>query len=165
MSDSIHWIVADNKFFLIFSMIGATSLLWHISTFDKAIISATWPTVAGKVEKAVVAEIQNANSNSDDNRKEYWPTVSYTYSVNGVEYMSNTIRYDGGLRTNMRSLVEPVVSHYLAGGDVKVFYSPQDPAKAVLETGVPKLLWLFVVMDIIFIIGGTAGYMGYIPVT
>jgi hypothetical protein len=79
--------------------------------------------------------------------------VTYTYQVLGREYQSNAITpgFDVG-----GTGAEKITGKYPEGRQVRVYYDPQYPSRAVLERGTPgyvKWLWLAMILLDVFVCG------------
>jgi hypothetical protein len=61
--------------------------------------------------------------------------LQYEYRVAGRRYVSEKYR-TGGNRTPFRDVAKAAARRYPAGRNVKVYYSPFDPADSLLKPGV-----------------------------
>ncbi len=93
--------------------------------------SANWPQVTGKITYS------RAESRRVDDRTQYSPSVKYTYKVAGRQYAGNRISASDMYQKTL-SGARDVLRKYPAGGEVSVFYNPDDPGVSVLKTGMPK---------------------------
>ncbi|MEY2490988.1 MAG: hypothetical protein QOC70_2930 [Verrucomicrobiota bacterium] len=84
--------------------------------------STSWPMVNGTVTTSERAKVMF--------RKQ--PRVTYTYSVNGAPFTGQRISFAGGYPPRE---TDAILSRYPVGQKIVVSYSPDDPAKATLETG------------------------------
>jgi hypothetical protein len=90
----------------------------------RADASKKWPTASGTVTASAVER-------SPDSKRRYRAALTYSYRVDAKEYQSERIFWGGneGREKHMASVVET----YPAGGKVRVFYDPKNPAEAVLD--------------------------------
>lgn len=74
-----------------------------------------------------------------------YPVVHYSYQVLGREYEANKIMPGAEIGG---SGAQKVVNRYPVGAQVIVFYNPQNPYEAVLETKAPAqwIMWLVLVI-------------------
>jgi uncharacterized protein DUF3592 len=98
-----------------------------------------WPSTMGSV---IMSTLDRRSS--DDGYTDY-PLVQYSYQVGGQAYQGMKIAPGpevGG------SGAGKVVARYPAGAQVMVFYNPQNPSEAVLETKAPAqwILWLILII-------------------
>jgi hypothetical protein len=98
-----------------------------------------WPSTMGSVIRSTIEQ-----RSSDDGYVNY-PVVQYSYQVGGQPYQGTKLAPGpdvGG------SGAGKVVARYPAGAQVMVFYDPQNPSNAVLETKAPAqwLMWLILVI-------------------
>ena len=99
-----------------------------------------WPSTMG----AVNASYLERRSSSESGYTNY-PVVQYSYQIGGQAYKGAKIAPGpevGGTGAGK------VVARYPAGAQVMVFYNPQSPSDAVLETKAPAqwLLWLILIV-------------------
>jgi hypothetical protein len=100
-----------------------------------------WPSTMGTVNASY---LERRHSSSDGGSTNY-PVVQYSYQVGGQAYQSTKLAPGpevGGTGAGK------VVERYPAGAQVMVFYNPQNPSDAVLETKAPAqwLMWLILVI-------------------
>jgi hypothetical protein len=98
-----------------------------------------WPSTMGTVN---ASHLERRSSN--DGYTNY-PVVQYSYQVGGQAYQGVKIAPGpevGGTGAGK------VVARYPAGAQVMVFYNPQNPSDAVLETKAPAqwILWLILIV-------------------
>ena len=116
--------------------------------------SRNWPTVPG------VMMDSHVNSYYDDEGdRMYGVAIMYRYEVDGLEFTSNK-RTFGEFNSNNQGRAERIVAQYLPGSNVQVHYDPDDPANAVLEPGTNATSILFLLLPLIFIGLGVAGFLG-----
>ena len=95
-----------------------------------------WPSTMGIINSSYLDRRYSSDSGSTD-----YPVVEYSYQVSGQAYQGRKIAPGpevGGTGAGK------VVARYPAGAQVMVFYNPQSPSDAVLETKAPAqwVLWL-----------------------
>jgi hypothetical protein len=89
--------------------------------------SENWPSVEGRITETEIKGI------GPSGERAYYPKVSYTYSVLGQAYTGD-IR--SGTREAYSSREEARLRMpYQPDAPVKVYYNPENPAKATLEVG------------------------------
>lgn len=98
-----------------------------------------WPSTMGNVLMSMI----ESRSSSDGSTN--YPVVHYSYVVNGQPYQGSKIA--PGMEVGGTGAGK-VVARYPVGAQVMVFYNPQNPSEAVLETKAPAqwLLWLLLVI-------------------
>lgn len=69
---------------------------------------------------------------------EYYPDMTYSYSVNGKKYSSSQLggfnrKNKANLNPRSISSVEAVIAKYPVGKKIKVFYNPDNPKEAVKD--------------------------------
>jgi|RhiMetdeSRZDD1v2_1073273.scaffolds.fasta_scaffold143286_2 uncharacterized protein DUF3592 len=99
-----------------------------------------WPSTMGRVNTSYLDRRHSSDSGSTD-----YPIVEYSYQVGGQAYQGMKIAPGpevGGTGAGK------VVGRYPAGAQVMVFYNPQNPSDAVLETKAPAqwILWLILII-------------------
>ncbi len=102
----------------------------HISestkTMYEAIDSRKWPATSGQVIESRVAVSQG-------NRINYTPRVAYSYEA-GAKLRTSTEIWLKSYGAD-QAFAEDVVAAYPTGAEIKVFFDPQNPARAVLRPG------------------------------
>ena len=99
-----------------------------------------WPSTMGTVNASYLERRSSSEGGSTN-----YPVVQYSYQVGGQAYQGMKIAPGpevGGTGAGK------VVGRYPAGAQVMVFYNPQNPSDAVLETKAPAqwLMWLLLVI-------------------
>ena len=118
---------------LIFGAVGIGVLILYRRGKQKAQESSAWPSVTGKVLEAEVSSHTETDSEGES-VEAYAPRVVYEYVVNGVAYRGNRLAIGPVATSRSRHSAEQEVARYPLGGEVQVFYNPQNPAEAVLQT-------------------------------
>jgi hypothetical protein len=125
------------------------ALSYGLDVRELATESNGWPLTPGVVLTAeVVAEARRGGG-------AYEPTVTYSYTVAGTPYVANVLR-SGGFDFGSRANAEAKLAQYPVGSRVDVRYDPDDPGRAVLETG-GSGWWGFLAAGLFAAIGG--GYL------
>jgi hypothetical protein len=102
---------------------------------------AQWPSTLGMV---LMSTLESRHS-SDDSGYVNYPVVQYSYQVGGQTYQGGKIA--PGMEVGGSGAAN-VVARYPAGAQVMVFYNPQNPSEAVLESKAPAqwVMWLILVI-------------------
>lgn len=98
-----------------------------------------WPSTIGTVNTSYLERRSSSDGYTN------YPVVQYSYQVSGQAFQGMKIAPGpevGGTGAGK------VVARYPAGAQVMVFYNPQNPADAVLETKAPAqwILWLILIV-------------------
>jgi Protein of unknown function (DUF3592) len=90
----------------------------------RADASKKWPRAAGTVTASALEKLP-------ERRWRYRAALQYSYRVGGKDYQSSRVFWGGneGREKHMASVIET----YPAGGKVRVYYDPKNPAEAVLD--------------------------------
>lgn len=138
-------------------LIGLASIaLWLTlnvgSAFALSLQSLRWPTMPVRV-------ISSGVSTGVSNVGRWWePELIYEYQVGGRSYDSSSIRY------LMPPFYRAEAAHQIAaaypvGVAARAAYDPANPAKSVLEPGIPAGMWWRLLMPLFFWV--LAGYILY----
>jgi hypothetical protein len=84
-------------------------------------------------------------------RHAQYPVVLYSYQVGGRSYQGSLIA--PGLEVG-RTGAPARLAVYPTGSQVTVYYNPNDPSDAVLETKVPSLFWLWFALILVDLVLG-----------
>ncbi len=98
-----------------------------------------WPSTMGTINASYLERRSSSEGSTN------YPVVQYSYQVGGQAYQGLKIAPGpevGGTGAGK------VVARYPAGAQVMVFYNPQSPSDAVLETKAPAqwLMWLILIV-------------------
>ena len=122
------------------------------SAFYLSLVSLHWPKVPARI---ISSEIDTGRSNVGT----WWaPDVAYEYSLNGQEYRSTTIRYVMP-PSYEKDEAQTVLAAYPLNAQTSAAYDPRDPARSVLEPGIPRMMWLKALIPIFF--WGLTAYIYY----
>lgn len=129
--------------------VGLASVFWWgftalmggglVSTFVRhKIAQHTFLQTQGQMLRSHVREIHSDHAGHGVNYRTF---VEYRYTVHGETYTSHRIDFgDGGALSYRHALRQ--IRRYPRGGTVTVFYDPDDPASAVLETRLPTFYYI-----------------------
>jgi hypothetical protein len=121
-------------------------LLWGVC---RQVAATGYPSVPGRITYSAVQT--NSDGDGDTTRAK----LRYEYTVQGVAHTGDRLRYND-VSTNDNHAAR-VVSEHPVGKQVPVFYSPSDPADAVLAPGVQGMdlfLALFLTPFNVIMVGG-----------
>lgn len=134
------WIIAGviGFFFLVLNAVFLGIILF---TRRRVATVSEWPSTMGTVNASYL-ERRRSSSRSGST---HYPVVQYSYQVGGQPYQGRKIAPGpevGGTGAGK------VVARYPAGAQVMVFYNPENPSEAVLETKAPAqwILWLILIV-------------------
>lgn len=144
--------------FVLFAGLGVFFILRHRRDTQKAGQSVNWPSVSGTVTAARVKTHHSTDSDGDTSET-YSAQVEYQYQVNGVAYTSEKISFGAPVAVSNLRKVQETVAQFPAGSPVNVYYNPQNPAEATLQTRMGSKTGL--ILGIIFlVIGMMIGCLG-----
>jgi hypothetical protein len=143
--------------------VGLVLCVRAVTSAQRAGDASSWPAVKGKIIEASVTRHERM---SDPNRSHttrdyaYSPRIIYRYEVQGAEYTSGRLAHSDS-QYGTKTDVEALVAGYRVGGEVDVYYDPQDPSFGVLDPtdpgGAPAAL---VFMGIFTVMIGIMGIVG-----
>jgi len=124
-------------FFFVFNMI-FLAIIFFMRRRMAAV--SQWPSTMGTVNTSYLERRSSSEGGSTN-----YPVVQYSYQIGGQSYQGMKIAPGpevGGTGAGK------VVTRYPAGAQVMVFYNPQNPSDAVLETKAPAqwLMWLILIV-------------------
>jgi len=120
--------------FFVLVFVGAGGLLIYqsIRSRKKAESSQSWPATTGHITDAHVSHHTSTDSDGDTS-DHYSPKVRYTYPVAGTTYEGDKIGFGFQQSFGNASKAQAALTRYPVGGQISVFYDPNNPADAVLE--------------------------------
>ena len=92
--------------------------------YKKAAETDNWPSTVGLITGSEVA-----------GAVKYYPSITYSYTVDSANYSSNTIS-NISFNTKNRSVAEEFLKKYPLGSNPKVYYNSSEPSMSLLEPGV-----------------------------
>ena len=100
--------------------------------------STNWPTTEGQI---LESEFKTKGDSTS------YPGVKYQYDVNGKTYDGERIVFGSAA-----DLPRGTLDRYPVGGTVTVFYDPNDPESAVLQTASTSSMYIGIVLGPILVI-------------
>jgi hypothetical protein len=142
-SDLVITVGAIGFIFLLFNVIFLAVIF---SAQKDAAVAAKWPTTMGTI---LISTLESRRTNSG--RHAQYPVVLYSYQAGGRSYQGNRIA--PGPEVGGTGAPKRLVG-YQVGSQVTVFYNPNDPSDAVLETKVSSLFWLWFALILVDLVLG-----------
>lgn len=141
--------------------VGLVLMLGSFHFLPEVIQSSRWPSAEGKIITS-----KKITRSSSPTLSTSYPKVEYTYSVDGVEYKANRFRLGVQDITDTRpEWVQGTLDKYPVDKEVKVFFNPRNPAKAVLERGLNICVFGFTLLGTLFyLIGLIVGWFWWASV-
>jgi hypothetical protein len=125
-----------------------------------------WPTTTGVITSAEVQNYTTQSQNTTIKRHRpstttlYQAVVVYEYQVDGRSYVSDQVAFDHKSSLSIPDFAQQTVARYPVGQPVTVYYSPNDPAVAVLEPGLNAGVFFTLGFGLIFLT--VAAGLGYL---
>ncbi len=137
-------------FFGVFLLVGAAPLAIKSMRRIRAYRHAqNWQKVPATIVKSLVREVTDSEGTS------FLPEFGYRYSIAGTEYNS-TVHTEGFPFPSTEEAVRQMIKRFPAGSTVHVAVSPDDPNRAILDTGVPKVWYVLRDASVVAIAIGAA---------
>ncbi len=142
-------------FMLVFGGVGIGLLAWGVISYRTALESRSWPTTDGVVTYSEVY------TSSDSDGTTYGATVNYRYTVNDQSYNGDKISLTD-YSSSSRGRAEDLVEQYRPDTRVTVYYDPDDPGKAILETGANWVQYMLMGMGCCFSVIPLFGLLSFV---
>ncbi len=113
------------------TLVGAIMFPVAIVDLRNSSLPQTWPTTAGLVTTSEVRSTTNSSGRLGVDVV-YFPHVNYNYTIGGQNYVGAHVYHGKG--PDSQQAAQTVVDRYRVGSRVSVYYNPQKPDIAVLET-------------------------------
>ena len=149
--------------FLIPVLIGIGMFVMAMVSLQRAKNSAFWRSTNGKILSAKI--VQSERSSSGQGKETvYTPKISYTYTVNDQEYISERIKIMSDYSSSSIKAVQKIIQKYRPDSEVMVYYDPAKPKRAILEKGVSSEVYVLLVFSLLLLLGSLflADHLGYI---
>lgn len=121
-------------------ILGLALTFLGFTKFKKATDSKSWPVTTGLITNS---EVSGAIK--------YYPSITYTYTVDSVVYNSTSIS-NMNFSTKNRSVVEEFLKKYPSGAEIKVYYNGSEPSRSLLEPGLNTGHFLLLAFGILILI-------------
>ena len=143
----MNFMSTQNLLLLLFTAASSAGLMWSLVSFSRAIGSRKWERIDCEITESRV-EIRHVKNTR------YIPVIKYTYTVKGVPYQGNNLKYGG--TWSFESTSYDYCDKYPVGRIAKASVDPGNPKLSVLEPGASLRSYLFIVVSIAF---GAAGFI------
>lgn len=108
-----------------------------VPMMEEAKASESWPSVQGIVSHSEIRQ------STQDETIMYAAVIRYDFEVDDIPYAGNRVSLSSeNSKTSSVRDVKKVLQKYPLGKPVKVYYDPDFPANAVLETGADTLTYI-----------------------
>jgi hypothetical protein len=124
-------------------------LAWFIYSaigLTKGLSTLGWPETQGKVISCEVKRVPSSKGPS-----KFQPVISYSYSVNSVEYTSN--RYSSTMARGSSQWAKEVIGKHPKNSSIQVYYNPNNPTESVLDPGLQSDdFWMTIFSSFFFVV-------------
>jgi hypothetical protein len=134
----------------VFAIGGLAGLIWSIVIIFRSIDSESWKWVDCHITESTIKVISGEGT-------EYRAIVKYQYSVDGIPYEGDTVRF--GRSSAWKSTAEKICKKYPKGVTARVSYNPENPQSSVLIPGISPSIYVIVFLSICFLILGIYGVL------
>jgi hypothetical protein len=146
------------RFYEILSLLFGAALLimgvGYLIPVSNALLSQQWPSASGEVSISRVVYMKSSSLKFGTTIT-YSAEIAYQYTVRDRHFTGSNISFDDHGNIDS-SLAESTVMRYPTGSTVKVYYNPDNPGEAVLETGFTSDLLLNMVFGALLSLAGGA---------
>ncbi len=150
LSPQMKWL-SSRLLPIIAAIAGFFIMLWGVLSLMEAKESTDWATTPGTVLSSSVYD--STNHDVDVKKSVYHASVIYEYYVDEKLYSGDRIAF-GDYGSGDSSHAEDIVSRYLVGMDITVFYMPDSPDESVLEPGMTMQSYYVLGFGLVFFITG-----------
>jgi hypothetical protein len=134
----------------LFTLAGASILVYCFYCIWLSIVSRHWPSATGLIA------VSDLETRRDTDGRTYRAKISFVYTVAGREYIGNHALFGDRVAYSLSGPALRLQRKYRPGSPVRVLYDPSDPTKAVLESRVATPLYFMLLLAPVFI---ALGYM------
>jgi hypothetical protein len=146
MAVNVHTVGAS-----FFIAVGVWLVLYYVWCVWQSLRSREWPQVAGTI---VVSDLQRQRD--IEGAHTYRAQISYSYSVNGREFIGARAQFGNVLAVNFSAPAVRLHRRYPAGSPVRVKYAPTDPNESVLESAVAAPVTMSFFFGLVLLVIGLA---------
>ena len=131
-----------------FTVGGGAGLSYFIWSAIEGWTAMRWPTALGEVTSSVVERVPGGKLGPN-----YEPRLSYWYSVGGVRYTGDRVRFGDNV-VSFEATARHRLAPYQTGTSIQVHYDPENPSRSVLSPGVNLRNYAYMVfMGGLFLVG------------
>lgn len=111
---------------------------------SRARATADWKAVPGTIEKTGIEETWSSGAT------QFAPRVTYRFEHGSEAFTGNRIAPHDMAFGNRRK-AEEAIAGYAPGGEVTVYYDPQDPTRSLLRPGAERMDYLMLGWPLLFL--------------
>ena len=138
---------------VIFILIGIVLLCLGGRNLTRGYVSSHWPKTDGIIQSSTISQsYSKAPSNTQQQRTLYGARISYDFQVAGSTYSSSRVSFND--YSHDMNHAQSIHNRYPQGKKVTVYYAPDNPQLAVLETGISDGMWILPIGGTIFLCMG-----------
>lgn len=137
----------------ILGIIGIVLIILYFRNKSKSKASQAWPSVTGQIVERKVT-VNTSYDEDGISSTSYLPQITYTYTVNGLDYEAHRFAFGSTPSFNSNKKAEEFLLPYSQGAAVRVFYNPEKPGESVL-TQAMRNMTAGLVVGIVFVVAMT----------
>jgi len=118
-----------------------------------------WPGTEGRITSSSVR--QETRRASGKTSTAYFPNVRYQYQIDGRQHTGHRIVF-GNVSGGLKFFAQRIVNRYPSGRTVTVYYNPDQPQYAILETGFTWSSLFILLGGIVFFAAGVLCLKAYL---
>lgn len=141
---------------ILISIYGLCTGTWNIM---QGIRSTSWPSTSGVIQSSSVDSHRRASVHTVTS---FTAHILYNYTVAGNSFSGSRVAFSGPSSGTIGS-AKTIVDRYPKGKTVNVFYSPNSPESAVLETGTGIRPWVWMAVSVVLLVLGLVMFWAGIP--
>jgi len=131
----------------VFAIGGLAGIVWCLVMISRSIDSESWQRVDCEILESHIQVIEGEGT-------EFRAIVKYKYSVNGLPYEGETVRF--GKSSIIKSTAETICNRYHKGVVARVSVDPDKPERSVLIPGISPSVYVFLILAVAFLFIGTS---------
>jgi|YNPMSStandDraft_1061717.scaffolds.fasta_scaffold25021_2 hypothetical protein len=136
--------------FLVFISPGLLFLFYGLSQRKKIIQSQAWSNTTGIISSRKI--------DTDYYNHWFYPSVTYSYEVNGRSFVHSRIRFGSPIRFRRKQDAEDYLANFPIGKKVLVYYNPERPQDSVLSKTQSSNNAMIFISLLMLLSGGTLAF-------
>ncbi len=142
------------KIGIVLALIGLYFTIFGVTFLIDGFAVGRWPNVEGKIVNVKVRtyNVSKSRGVSSGDNKTYYPNISYSYEVNGMQF--NSERYKLGETFDSfktKPEARAAAKKFIVDEPITVFYDPDDPSSSVLNNTYSWPVFMPIVLGLLFI--------------
>ena len=134
------------------TIVGLLFLLWKIDRISTEIQSYSWKQGSAKVQS--VNFYTKSSYSNGRTRLSHFGEFSYSYEVDGKEYIGNRFDAKGDMHTGLEGKAKEAASKLKKSQIISIYYNVKNPSESLIRNGITEDTWVRLCFSIFLLLVG-----------